>query len=91
MIYIKQGCSEQDARTRFFLHVWPQDEAALPDERKPYGMDNLDFHFRKYGVVLDGACVAVRPLPDYAAARTRTGQFTQEQGPLWQTEPTPNP
>ena len=49
-------------------------------------MDNLDFHFRKYGVVIDGACVAVRPLPDYAAARIRTGQYAPEQGALWQTE-----
>ncbi len=89
LVYIKQECSEQDARTRFFLHVWPQDEAVLAAARKPQGMDNLDFHFRKYGVVLDGACVAVRPLPDYAAARIRTGQFTPERGALWQTELTP--
>ena len=86
LIYIKQGCSEQDARTRFFLHVWPQDEAVLAVDRKPHGMDNLDFHFRKYGVALDGACVALRPLPDYAAARIRTGQYAPEQGALWQTE-----
>ncbi len=86
LVYIKQGCSEQDARTRFFLHVWPQDETVLAADRKPYGMDNLDFHFRKYGIVLDGTCVAVRPLPGYAAARIRTGQFTPERGALWQTE-----
>ena len=86
LVYIKQDCSEQDARTRFFLHVWPQDEAVLAAGRRPHGMDNLDFHFRKYGVVLDGACVAVRPLPDYEIARIRTGQFTLERGALWQTE-----
>ena len=91
LIYIKQGCSEQDARTRFFLHVWPQDEAVLAADRKPHGMDNLDFWFRKYGVVIDGACVALRPLPDYAAARIRTGQFTPEQDALWQTELTSGP
>ncbi len=89
LVYIKQECSEQDARTRFFLHVWPQDEAVLAVDRKPYGMDNLDFHFRKYGIVLDGACVALRPLPDYAAARIRTGQYAPERGALWQTELTP--
>ncbi len=86
LVYIKEGCSEQDARTRFFLHVWPQDETTLPADRRPHGMDNLDFRFRKYGVVLDGACVALRPLPDYAAARIRTGQYTPERGALWQTE-----
>ncbi len=91
LIYIKQGCSAQDARARFFLHAWPQDEAALPAARKPYGMDNLDFHFRKYGVVIDGACVAVRPLPDYEIARIRTGQYAPERGALWQTEIAPDP
>ena len=89
LVYIKESCSEQDARTRFFLHVWPQDEAVLAADRKPHGMDNLDFWFRKYGVVIDGACVALRPLPDYAAARIRTGQHAPEQGALWQTELTP--
>ncbi len=87
LVYIKQGCSGQDARTRFFLHVWPQDEAVLAADRKPHGMDNLDFWFRKYGVAIDGACVALRPLPDYAVARIRTGQHAPEQGVLWQTEP----
>ncbi len=86
LIYIKQGCSEQDARTRFFLHVWPQDETDLPAEREPHGMDNLDFWFRKYGVMIDGACVALRPLPDYEIARIRTGQYAPEHGALWQTE-----
>ena len=41
--------------------------------------------------MLDGTCAAVRPLPDYAAARIRTGQFTPEEGPLWQTEIAPGP
>ncbi len=86
LIYIKQECSEQDARTRFFLHVWPQDEAVLAADRKPHGMDNMDFWFRKYGVVIDGACVALHPLPDYAVARIRTGQHAPERGALWQTE-----
>ena len=87
LVYVKEGCSGQDARTRFFLHVWPQDEAVLAADRKPHGMDNLDFWFRKYGVAIDGACVALRPLPDYAVARIRTGQHAPEQGVLWQTEP----
>ena len=87
LVYVKEGCTAEDARTRFFLHVWPQDEADLPAGRRPHGMDNLDFQFREYGVVLDGACMALRPLPDYAAARIRTGQYTPERGALWQTEP----
>ncbi len=86
LVYVKEGCTAADARTRFFLHVWPQDEADLPAGRRPHGMDNLDFQFREYGVVLDGACAAVRPLPDYAVARIRTGQYAPEQGALWQTE-----
>ena len=89
LVYIKEGCSEQDARTRFFLHVWPQDETVLAADRRPHGMDNLDFRFRKYGVVIDGACVAVRPLPDYETARIRTGQYAPERGALWQIELTP--
>ena len=59
----------------FFLHLIPVDVDDLPDHRKQYGFDNLDFRFGDYKLPLVERAVAVRKLPDYAITRIRTGQF----------------
>ena len=59
----------------FFLHVTPVDVDDLPDHRKQYGFDNLDFRFNHYALPLTERPVAVRELPDYPITRIRTGQY----------------
>ena len=74
----------------FFVHLYPVDVGDLPDHRKRYGFDNLDFHFRNQALSLTERRVAVRELPDYAIARVRTGQYRiNEDGSfaqLWEGE-----
>ena len=71
---------------RFMLHVYPADAADLPRARRRsgYGFDNLSFYFPERGVFLDGACVVLYPLPDYAIERIETGQ-TVQGGLAWKT------
>ena len=76
---------ETDTEPPFFLHLIPVDKADLPDHRRQYDFDNMDFHFGPYEFVDDGRCVATRRLPDYRIARIRTGQFNAE-GQLWKGE-----
>ena len=85
LIYLKEQCAETDTEPPFFLHLIPVDKADLPDHRRQYDFDNMDFHFGPYGFVDDGRCVATRRLPDYRIARIRTGQFTAEEQ-LWKGE-----
>ena len=77
LVYIKEECTTQEARMRFMLHVYPADAADLPAARKSggYAFDNLSFYFTEHGIVLEGACVALNPLPDYAIERIETGQY----------------
>ena len=82
LIYVKEPCAQADTEHRFFLHVFPIDEADLPDDRRQYGFDNLDFGFGIYGIPIDDRCAAVRPLPDYGIATIATGQFTAA-GEVW--------
>ena len=74
----------------FFLHLIPVDMDDLPDHRKQYNFDNLDFRFGDYALPLTERAVAVRELPAYDIARIRTGQFlVNEDGsytPLWEGE-----
>ena len=56
-------------------------------DRRQYGFDNLDFYYGGYAsLVFSGKCIAKRQLPDYPIVRVRTGQFTPDDGHIWQAE-----
>ena len=88
LVYVKDSCSEEDTARWFFLHVYPVDEADLPDWRRQYGFDNLDFRFERYGrggysLQGGGRCAAVRVLPNYGIARIATGAYVPGMPPVW--------
>ena len=87
VIYLKEQCAAEDIADRFLLHLFPANPNDLPDDRREYGFDNLDFHFRILGVMWEGKCIATANLPDYEIARIRTGQYIPgEDQKLWQAE-----
>ena len=76
LTYTKEPCEPADAKPIFFLHVFPVDHADLPRNRRQHGFDNLDFTFSQHGFLYGrDRCVASRVLPDYEAAKIRTGQY----------------
>ena len=85
LTYVRDGCTDEEAEARFFLHVVPVDEGDLPEHRREYGFDNLDFTLAARGARIDGDCVAVARLPDYPIATIRTGQY-DGTGALWTAE-----
>ena len=86
LAYHKEPCVTEDLRERFFLHVIPADARDLPPQDRRHGFENLGFGYREHGVRLGEACVALVPLPEYAIAGLRTGQFISGQGQLWAAE-----
>ena len=88
LTYHREPCAPQDLRERFFLHLFPADAAELAPGRRQYGFDNVGFDYADHGVLLDGVCVALVPLPVYAGgvAHLRTGQFIIGQGRSWSVE-----
>ena len=86
LIYRREGCAVADTATGFFLHIRPVDGADLAEERREYGFEVRDFEFSKWGGNVDGECVAVVPLPGYAIAGIRTGQYAAGQGEVWSAE-----
>ena len=84
LVYIKERCSAADRGARFYLHIVPQYAANLPDNR-PSGFNNMDFGFDEMGIVMDGDCVAIAPLPDYPILGIRTGQFAGANQ-IWRAE-----
>ena len=83
LAYLREPCVSSDVERPFFIHVIPERESDLPDERKVHGFDNWGFDFLLHGIVFDGKCVAEAPLPDYPIERLRTGQFTRGEGEIW--------
>ena len=75
LTYVKEPCARADTETTFFLHLIPVDANDLPDRRRQYGFDNLDFDFDERGVIFDGKCMARVPLPEYDITRIVTGQY----------------
>ena len=86
LVYAKEPCGQGDADARFFLHIVPERAEDLPEERREYGFDNLDFAFFPNGALFEGSCAARIPLPDYPVAGVRTGQRDGEGGVLWSAE-----
>ena len=78
LIYVKDGCSEDDTDEPFFLAAFPVNETDLPVESRQRGFQNLDFHFPENGIRQSGdQCIAIARLPDYDIARISTGQYIQ--------------
>ena len=82
LIYVKSSCTDVDSDARFFLHLDPADVSDLPENRKEYGFDILDFAFSDRGGESDGECFAVVDLPEYEVAGMSTGQYTDD-GLVW--------
>lgn len=85
LIYVRKPCFNVDISDDFFVHVFPVDAKDLPEHRRQYGFDNLDFFFTDHGTTDGQRCAAVIDLPDYGISRIRTGQYTDE-GPIWRSE-----
>ena len=84
LVYVKDECDEADVKQMFYLHLVPADHADLPEHRRQYNFDSLDFHFGDYGTLDGGRCIARRPLPDYDIAIVRTGQYVHGEDQIWQ-------
>ena len=84
LVYRKEPCTGDDIYSivRFFVHLIPVDETALPPGRQQYGFDNRGFYFRDSGSVIGKMCATMLLLPDYDIAEIRTGQFTAD-GEIW--------
>ena len=85
LTYVKKNCDEEDTRARFFLSIFPADPTDLPQTARDSGREHeaLNFDFDRYGETVDGGCVIIRVLPDYAIRRIETGQWIPGDGELW--------
>ena len=83
LVYVNAECADLEREARFFLHVYPVDADDLPEHRREWGFENLDFDFAASVSFQEGErCAAARALPDWPIRRISTGQYTDE-GARW--------
>ena len=87
LVFHRAPCSAGEVEARFFLHLYAEDAADLPAERRNDGFENRDFDFGDWGDSFAEACIARVPLPDYPISRIRTGQFRPGGETRWSAEP----
>ena len=85
-LFYRASCAAGDVEAKFFLHFYPEEEAALPAERREHGFLNLDFDFADSGLLHEGECLAAAPLPESGGGRLRVGQFLPGGERLWSAE-----
>ena len=89
LLYLREPCAAGEEIPDFTLRVFPPappDSPAASDSPgadSAQGFEDRDFAFREHGLVVDGKCVALVPLPPEAIARFRTGQWTPDAATTW--------
>ena len=86
LLYVKEGCREEDRAAPFFLHVVPLHPRAVPPAVAERGFANRDFTFATHGAALGDTCVLRARLPAFAARTARTGQYVGGQGEIWSVD-----
>lgn len=88
IIYARPACTQTDLNAKFFLHIIPYYLNDLSEHRKQTGFDNLDFNFQDDHAREneEGDCITVQQLPEYRISSIRTGQFTDTEGQIWETQ-----
>ncbi len=74
IFHVKDPCVREDVGLTAFVEVVPEDPKDLPEERRRHGSEELYILFQQSGVLFEGKCMAVLPLPDYPVSSVRTGQ-----------------
>ena len=90
LFHLKEPCVREDVPSGGFVQVIPEDPKSLSRWRKRKdGSEKLFIHFRRSGVLFEGKCMFVLPLPDYPVSGIRTGQRTGDRV-HWEVEIPPS-
>ncbi len=93
LIHVREPCVREDVPRRVFVEVTPKDpkdprKGGVPRRRRGYGdgFEKLGFALREIGVLFEGKCMTILPLPDYPVSGIRTGQEERGGRVLWEVE-----
>ena len=85
LLYITDRCDNSLLWSRFFLDIVPVVVSDLPEQRRSYGYDRIDFYFDEHYVLDTKRHISALKLPDYDIASIRTGQLTSDGDLIWES------
>ena len=74
LFHVREPCVREDVGNGIFMEVVPKDPKALPGRDRRRGFRRGSPLFQYIGVLFEGKCMAILPLPDYPVSGIRTGQ-----------------
>ena len=76
LVYLREPCTRREAEGEFRLRLYAPPGADPNDAARGGGaeFEEWAFRFREYGIVRDGRCIAIVPLPPGAGGGFRTEQ-----------------
>ncbi len=74
LFHVREPCVREDVGNGIFVEVVPKDPKALPGRDRRRGFRRGSPLFQYTGVLFEGKCMAILPLPDYPVSGIRTGQ-----------------
>ena len=77
LFHVKDPCVREDVKSLVFVRVVPEDPKDLTGWRRRRGFEYRHFLFPHTGLLFEGKCMAIVPLPDYPISGIRTGQQTR--------------
>ncbi len=86
LFHVKEPCVREDVGSKVFVKVVPEDPKDLPERIPRHGSRGLRVFFQRSGVLFEGKCMAILPLPDYPVSVLRTGQQPSRH-PGWKGPP----
>ena len=87
LYYAKQPCAPGDTDAPFFLSIYPEYAADLPNYRQQYGYEIIKFDFHPaLGLRVGDRCVIRRALPEYAVKHIHAGQFIEDGPVIWEAD-----
>ena len=74
LFHVREPCVREDVGNQLFVEVVPEDPKALSGRDRRRGFRRGIPLFQYIGVLFEGKCMAILPLPDYPVSGIRTGQ-----------------
>ena len=74
LFHVREPCVREDVGNHIFVEVVPEDPKALPGRGRRRSFRRGIPLFQYSGVLFEGKCMAILPLPDYPVSGIRTGQ-----------------
>ena len=84
LAYYSTHGDQVDMKVRFYIYLYPKNIKDMPEKRREFKYDNINFAFKDQGIQYKNLCYTEKILPKYEVVKYRTRQWNgKEKKDLW--------